>query len=580
MADTSNQRALAALGALLERETGIALGGLREDLVVARLTRRMRHVGARNLAEYAALLEKGQVGELQEYINLMTTNHTYFFREQPHLDFIASVFVPRFLESSDDTLNVWCAACSTGEEVYTVAMILMRVLSRLHARVKLSVWGTDINTEALRIATNAVYPGRRLENVPANIRRDCLRRGKFPHDGYYQVAPEVRKIVRFSPGNLIRPVEMFQTFDLVLCRNVLIYFERATMRKVVGFLRSRLKPTGVFITGLSEQVDNLDPQLALLGRSIHVLHGHQRYVHSSWDTRPLVEVLGDSAVGVDTGAQATMTAEGNQRASSRAQSSPTQQQSRAAVARPVPKSLRTATSLRPVPAANGGEGQSVADAEPPQGSSVASHIRSPRAARHPSVLVAIGSSTGGQQAISDVLRDLPRNFPPVVVAQHIAKGYSAGFARCLDRVTSLTVCEAAQGDSLEPGRVYVAPGGAHLEVVRRAGRLQCVITYERRSQAFLPSVDLLFESLAELTNVTTFAAVLTGMGKDGTRGALALAAQGHWIVAQDTATSLVSGMPDSVAAAGAATIRLPISAIGASLASRIRTHYATRADAA
>ncbi|MCE7033323.1 chemotaxis response regulator protein-glutamate methylesterase [Lysobacter sp. GX 14042] len=182
-------------------------------------------------------------------------------------------------------------------------------------------------------------------------------------------------------------------------------------------------------------------------------------------------------------------------------------------------------------------------------------------------LVAIGASTGGTEAIRQVLAPLPADMPPVVIAQHIPATFSAAFAERLDRHCALTVTQATDGEPLQRGRAYVAPGGRHLRIRRQGGVLRCVISDE--PAAFRPSVDALFGSAAEQVGRGVAAALLTGMGSDGARGMLALRQAGARTVAQDRASSVVWGMPGAAVALSAASDVVPLGEVAACLLSRV-----------
>ncbi|MEM6961306.1 MAG: chemotaxis response regulator protein-glutamate methylesterase [Myxococcota bacterium] len=195
---------------------------------------------------------------------------------------------------------------------------------------------------------------------------------------------------------------------------------------------------------------------------------------------------------------------------------------------------------------------------------------------HPSMprLIAIGASTGGVEAVRDVLSALKGDFPPIVVTQHIMLGFSQRFAERLDDVASLSVREAKEGDILNRRCVYVAPASHHLTVARSSKGLMSMLTKDPPVSGHRPSVDVLFQSVAKATGKAVVATLLTGMGRDGADGLLAVKEAGGLTIAQDEASSVVWGMPKAAIELGAAQHVLSLSSIIHSLAG---IHRATAA---
>ncbi|MGB0936016.1 MAG: protein-glutamate methylesterase/protein-glutamine glutaminase [Colwellia sp.] len=184
-------------------------------------------------------------------------------------------------------------------------------------------------------------------------------------------------------------------------------------------------------------------------------------------------------------------------------------------------------------------------------------------------LVAIGASTGGTEAIKQVLLGLPENSPPVVVTQHIPKAFSASFAKRLNELCKIEVCEASHGQKIKVGHAYVAPGDMHLEVAHKNGSLFCVLKDGPEVNRHKPSVDVLFDSVLDIAD-NVQGVILTGMGRDGADGLLRLKAKGARTVIQDKNTSLIWGMPGRAHEINAQTISLPLNKISKEI-----LHYAS-----
>lgn len=188
---------------------------------------------------------------------------------------------------------------------------------------------------------------------------------------------------------------------------------------------------------------------------------------------------------------------------------------------------------------------------------------------HPGQLIAIGASTGGTEAIRTVLREMPADCPPVVIAQHMAEGFTRMFAARLDRECRVAVREARHGDVLRPGEAVVAPGHAHLRICRRSGRYRCELSDAPPVNRHRPSVDVLFESVAVAAGVHALGVILTGMGADGAAGMTRMKRAGAYNIAQDEHTCVVFGMPRQAIAAGAVDEVLPLGRIHARMLERI-----------
>ncbi len=180
-------------------------------------------------------------------------------------------------------------------------------------------------------------------------------------------------------------------------------------------------------------------------------------------------------------------------------------------------------------------------------------------------LIAIGASTGGTEAIKDVLTGMPADAPAIVIAQHIPAAFSGPFAQRMDRSCAMRVCEAQDGQQIVPGHAYIAPGDWHLRVVRDGARYVCRLDQAAPVNRHRPSVDVLLRSVAENAGVNAVGAILTGMGDDGARGLLEMRNAGAHVLAQDEASSVVWGMPGAAVKLGAAELVLPLDHIASQL---------------
>lgn len=184
-------------------------------------------------------------------------------------------------------------------------------------------------------------------------------------------------------------------------------------------------------------------------------------------------------------------------------------------------------------------------------------------------LIAIGASTGGPDAIREVLRGLPATCPPIVIAQHMQGSFITRFAASLSRVTALDVREAVGGEALQAGHAYLAPGHANLGVRAAPSGWMLELTAHASGSLYTPSVDVLFHSAAHACGARALGVLLTGMGKDGAAGLLAMHQAGAWTIAQDQASSVVWGMPREAVAIEAADVVLPLQEMSSHLCARL-----------
>lgn len=249
---------------LVERETGIHLADVKQALVHSRLLARTRELGLRTFSDYYDRVVDGGDDELVVMINAICTNETHFFREPAQFDLLEASLLPRWVDEAEHGLRprrvrVWSAACSTGEEPYSIAMLL---LARLPADWSIEILATDLSTKVLAKAAAATYGMQRLADVPSELRQAYLLRGVGSQEGKFRIAARVRKVVEFRRENLIALESVPQrSFDLVFCRNVLMYFSSETRRTVVEQLVDRLVPGGHLLVGHSETLHGFDPRL-------------------------------------------------------------------------------------------------------------------------------------------------------------------------------------------------------------------------------------------------------------------------------------------------------------------------------
>jgi len=232
------------LSRIVYKESGVVLDEKKYSLLVARLAKRMRIKKIPSVSEYISLISSDQ-GEFNEFIDATTTNHTFFFRENKHCEYLIKTLDNR------KPLKIWSAASSSGEEAFSLAVQL------LENSFTFNIFASDVSDSMLNLARRAIYSNERVKNVPIPILHTYFQKGKDRWKDHVKVKPAVQQLVVFNKFNLLSDTP-YDTFDIIFCRNVMIYFDTATRQKVVNTLCRALKPGGYFFVGLSESLNGLN----------------------------------------------------------------------------------------------------------------------------------------------------------------------------------------------------------------------------------------------------------------------------------------------------------------------------------
>jgi len=253
------------LSAFIYKEAGIKMPPVKKVMLQSRLQKRLRQLNITSFKDYVDYVfgPKGGDNEIIHMLDVVSTNKTDFFREPGHFDFLREVVLPEFAEQFhfQKQIKIWSAGSSSGEEAYTIAMVIKEFAEK-HSNVDFSILGTDISTDILQKAVNAVYKEERVEAIPANIKRKFFLKSKDRTNPTVRVVSELRKKVNFRRLNFMHDVyDVPDHFDIVFCRNVLIYFDRQTQERVINKLCTKLKVGGYFFLGHSESIMNMNVPL-------------------------------------------------------------------------------------------------------------------------------------------------------------------------------------------------------------------------------------------------------------------------------------------------------------------------------
>lgn len=256
---------------LVQRHTGIALGEAKRDMIYARLAARLRKLGLTRVSEYCARLRTGQDRhELERFRNAVTTNLTGFFREPYHFSFLREHLIERMREAGHygKRLRIWSAGCSTGEEAYSIAMTLRETIPDID-QWDVRVIASDIDSSVLNKARRAAYPIEAVAEIEMPKVKRWFRRGKGANEGWVRVVPEITRMVDFQAFSLNGIWPHIETLDMVFCRNVTIYFEPETTRRLLHRFDDVLRPDGLLFIGHSETLKGLHDGYRLLGHTIY-----------------------------------------------------------------------------------------------------------------------------------------------------------------------------------------------------------------------------------------------------------------------------------------------------------------------
>jgi chemotaxis protein methyltransferase CheR len=260
---------------MIYAHAGISLNKSKQDMVYSRLARRLRATGINNFSDYLALLESNDDVEWESFVNSLTTNLTSFFREQHHFPLLAEHALKQ-----RHPISLWCSASSTGEEPYSMAMTLVDAFGSFTPPV--SIIASDLDTNVLAKAEAGIYPLDRVEKLSPNMVKRFFLKGTGAQSGFVRVRPELRALITFRQVNLLDDEWPIRgPLDAIFCRNVMIYFDKATQLKILERFAPLLQPDGLLFAGHSESFHNAGHVFSLRGKSVYELANnkiHPRHV--------------------------------------------------------------------------------------------------------------------------------------------------------------------------------------------------------------------------------------------------------------------------------------------------------------
>jgi len=254
------------LSAFIYKEFGIKLPYAKKIMLQSRLHKRLKALNISTFKDYLEFVfsKEGQ-SEIIQMINVVSTNKTDFFRESAHFDFLRQQLLPQIAQTRNlsSPLKIWSAACSSGEEVYTIAITMEEFRNQSQRKLEYSIIGSDISTQVLQIAQSATYPLNRIDVIPLELKKKYFLKSKDPDKQLVRLIPDIRKRVSFQRLNFMDSSYNIGTdkFDIIFCRNVLIYFDKQTQERVINKLCDKLADNGVFFMGHSESLAGINAPL-------------------------------------------------------------------------------------------------------------------------------------------------------------------------------------------------------------------------------------------------------------------------------------------------------------------------------
>lgn len=253
---------------IIYRKAGIHLADSKRQLVYSRLARRLRVLGMESFNEYLDYLD-ATPQESQEFVNALTTNLTAFFREEHHFAVLANFIATR---RHNKPCRIWCTASSTGEEPYSIAMTLVQAYGSYNPPVE--IIASDIDSQVLRSAEEGVYPMSRIQSLSSQQKKQFFLRGKGRNSGNAKVIDQLRQLIDFRQINLLdKNWPISGKFDVIFCRNVMIYFDKPTQLTLLERMVNLLKPDGLYIAGHSESFSHATHLVSLVGKTTYQLTG-------------------------------------------------------------------------------------------------------------------------------------------------------------------------------------------------------------------------------------------------------------------------------------------------------------------
>ncbi len=576
---------------LVEELTGASRSGESgQETLVVNVERRMAQLNLNLLVDYLRTVNSDPV-EFMNLLNMLTIHTTSWFRENPH--FVAFQEILLEVLKKNEVFKVWCAACSTGEEVYSFALMLEE-FRKVHPKFDYRILGTDIDAVSLRTAEQAVYPKKQINFHVARY-KDHILEGTGVTEEFFTLSKSIRDRCTFRRHDLREANPQKEApFHVCICRNVLIYFSPDMVNRVVGNLLLNLRIDGSLMLGHSETVNAAEFGLVQQGHSVYVrpakvsaenkrLPGKYRIlsVDDSAVMRKFFDKaftdLGFESITVSNASEATNYLNFNEVDLITLDLNMPDQKGDKWLEMERREGLRT-----PVVIISDVHASDADDVVKLLAMGAQDYIEKDKLRADPKKLkdgfveliqsqglkpdsktiggmppkicpdlVLIGASTGGPQALVKLLTKMPRHSPAVVIIQHMSPKFTKPMGERLADCSGLKLGDVGPRAPILPGHIYMAYGDYHLGIGEENGKPVLDISHAAAFNGHRPSVDFMFNSALGLKS-SIMGILLTGMGRDGALGLRFLRKEGGYCIAQSEKDCVVYGMPKEAIERGAA----------------------------
>ncbi|MBC7530961.1 MAG: response regulator [Oligoflexus sp.] len=584
---------------LAEKLTGSSQSGSsRKTVLVHNVMRRIQATSKKGLGHYLeyALNDKA---EYKQLLSSLTIHFTNWFRESDTYSQLFDEIIAG--RSTVGPVRILCAACSTGEEVFSLGLFL-ESKRQTTPNFDYKIVGVDIDPVSIAVAKKSVYRKERAKDIPLNFHR-LINFGSGPSEGYFTLEKDLRQRSVFYAGDLRKLQSLLSekneaSFDAILCKNVLIYFDARGVHEITEGLVKQLNPGGILSIGHSEVIQATQLGLSSRGKSLF-RRPLAKVASSTRETAGRVLVVDDSLLirkilmSTLAGFGFEVEAVDSAAAASRAISGSafdlitldlhmpeidgitwlTEQRARGLktpvviVSDASPSEADDVLGVLSTHAQDYVEKKDLNERSEELGDRLKAIIAKKNTLQEDLVrglqapkldvwkkslpeLIVVGASTGGTEALVKMLGLMSSQSPPVLVVQHITTAFSIAFAHRLAKSSGLILGEMVQDEVLKKGHLYIALGDYHIGIKKQGPRSLLDISYSAKEHSHRPSVDYLFRTAAR-TKQKVLGCLLTGMGKDGALGLLDIKLANGMTLAQDEASCVVYGMPREAAHIGA-----------------------------